>query len=342
MNPRTRKKIKAGVIGYGGAFNMGRLHLDEMRRAGMAPAAVAEIDPVRLEVAEKDFPGIARYSSVEEMLKRADVDLVTIITPHNTHAPIAIQCLKAGRHVVCEKPLAIATAECDSMIAQARRSGVVLSTYHNRHWDGSILRALKKIRSGAVGEVVRIQARMGSRGKPGDWWRSSKSVSGGILYDWGVHLLEYSLQIIESEITEVSGFVKSGFWGPKTVWGDDTNEDEGFAVVRFASGQWLTLCVTSLDSDPKAGMIEVTGTKGSYVFDIRTWTLITSGSNEIIVRKGKNPPDERRRYYRNIVDHIQNGAPLIITPEWARRPIHILDLAGRSARAGRGLKAKYG
>ena len=102
--------MKVGVIGYGGAFNMGKAHLNEMKRAGMTPVAVAEIDPQRLEVAKTDFPGIKTFATASAMLKESDVNLVTIITPHNTHASLALQCLRAGRHVVCEKPLAITTA----------------------------------------------------------------------------------------------------------------------------------------------------------------------------------------------------------------------------------------
>jgi len=133
---KSASDIRVGIIGYGGAFNMGRGHLKEMEQAGMTPVAVCEVDAERLKVAETDFPGIETYSTVAEMLRKSDVNLVTIITPHNTHAKLALQCLKAGRHVVCEKPLAITTAECDAMIAAAKKSGVVLSTYHNRHWDG--------------------------------------------------------------------------------------------------------------------------------------------------------------------------------------------------------------
>ena len=138
--------IKVGVIGYGGAFNMGRAHLNEMKQAGMVPTAVAEIDEKRLAVATQDFPGIETYTSVSAMLRKSKVDLLAIITPHNTHAKLALQCLNAGRHVVCEKPLAITTAECDAMIAAAKKKGVVLSTYHNRHWDGLILGAMEHIR----------------------------------------------------------------------------------------------------------------------------------------------------------------------------------------------------
>jgi predicted dehydrogenase len=128
--------IKVGCIGYGGAFNMGRAHLKEMQKAGMTPTAVAEIDASRLKVAETDFPGIQTYTDVAAMLRKSDVNLLAIITPHNTHAKLALQCLRAGRHVVAEKPLAITTAECDAMIVEARKRKLVLSTYHNRHWDG--------------------------------------------------------------------------------------------------------------------------------------------------------------------------------------------------------------
>jgi len=334
--------IRVGVVGYGGAFNMGKAHLAEMHKAGMTPTAVAELDPKRLEVARQDFPGIGTYGSAGEMLRQSPVNLVTIITPHNTHARLALACLEAGRHTVSEKPLAITTAECDAMIAAAKRSGVVLSTYHNRHWDGCILNAVKRIRAGAIGQVFRIEAHMGSWGQPSDWWRTSKRISGGILYDWGVHLLEYALQLIDSEIVEVAGFARRGFWAAKTAWKADTNEDEGFAVVRFKSGAWLTLCISQLDSNPKKGQLEITGTKGSYVFDGRTFEISThDAEGNTVVTRGTNPQSEGWRFYQNIADHLVKGQRLVITPEWSRRPIHILDLAGRSAEKGAGLRAKY-
>ena len=234
---KTHKKpsdIKVGVIGYGGAFNMGRQHLKEMQAAGMTPVAVAEVDPSRLAVAKTDFPGIETYSSVTAMLKGSPVDMVVIITPHNTHADLAIKCLNAGRHVVCEKPLAITTAEVDAMIKAAKKSGVMLSTYHNRHWDGRIRQAVELVKKRKlIGDVFRIECHMGGYSKPGDWWRTSRSISGGVLYDWGVHLLEYSLQLIDSPVGEVSGFAHEGFWAPQTRWKADANEDEGFLVVRF-------------------------------------------------------------------------------------------------------------
>lgn len=335
-------QITVGVVGYGGAFNMGRQHLQQMKAAGMTPVAVTELDPARLAVATQDFPGIETYSTVEEMLANSAVDLVVLITPHNTHAPLALKCLQAGRHVVSEKPLAITTDEVDAMMAAAEASDVMLSAYHNRHWDGRILQAVDLIKNQKlIGDVVRIECHMGSYGKPGDWWRTSRSISGGILYDWGVHLLEYSLQLIDSSLTEVSGFAHQGFWGPQTAWKEDANEDEGFLVARFDSGQWLTLTITQLDSKGKEGWVEVTGTEGTLVLDDHVTKHYSHADGKYTLTELRNPKDEGFRYYENVRDHLVSGTPLVITSEWARRPIHILDLAVQSAKTGRTQSATY-
>ena len=339
---RKAGEIKVGVIGYGGAFNMGRQHLLEMRRAGMSPVAVAEIDPGRLAAAEGDFPEIQRFSTAREMLKKSDVGLVVIITPHNTHAPLALECLKAGRHVVCEKPLAITTSEVDAMIAAAKKSKVLLSTYHNRHWDGCILEAAELVRKKAIGEIVRIDCHMGGYRKPGDWWRTSRTISGGILFDWGVHLLEYSLQLIGAPVTEVSGFAHTGFWADHTKWKADTNEDEAFAVVRFRGSQWLTLRITTIASRSPEGWLEISGTEGAIILEGGRITLIQPSEGKKVTTEIVPRESEGYRFYENVRDHLLGKSPLVITPEWSRRPIHILDLAVRSARSGRALRAKYG
>jgi predicted dehydrogenase len=340
---RFEKKsdIKVGVVGYGAAFNMGPGHLKGMEAAGMTPAAVCDTDESRLEVAQADFPGIQTFKSLAEMLEKGDVDLITLITPHNTHAELATKCLNAGKHVVCEKPFAITTSECDEMIAAAEQNGCMLSTYHNRHWDGHVLHALETVGSGAIGDIVRVEAHMGGYSKPGDWWRSSKTISGGVLYDWGVHLLEYMLQIVDGPIEEVTGFARTGFWAEQTAWREDTNEDEAYAVIRFGGGIWGTLKITTIDLSPRPGVMEIFGTKGVYVMDLQQYTLITQENGETIRRSGKNPAGEYHKYYENIAAHLTEGEELVITPEWARRPIHILDLAGQSAVKGQAIPATY-
>ena len=332
--------IRVGVVGYGGAFNMGRQHLQQMKDAGMTPVAVTEVDAARLAVATEDFPGIQTYSSVEEMLEKSDVELVTLITPHNTHAPLALQCLRAGRHVVSEKPLAITLEEVDAMIEAATASDTMISAYHNRHWDGRAMQAVELVRNQKIiGDIVRIECHMGGYSKPGDWWRTSRTISGGILYDWGVHLLEYSLQLFDAPLSEVTGVAYHGPWGPQTSWKEDANEDESFVLARFENGPWLTLSITGIDSKPKEGWVEITGTTGTFVLDANHSKLYQHEDGKYSVTQLNNPKDEGHRYYENVRDHLVDGAPLIISGEWARRPIQILDLAGQSARAGHAVRA---
>jgi predicted dehydrogenase len=336
--------IKVGVVGYGASFQIAKHHLNGTKSQGMVPAAVADIDETRLPVAEKDYPGIQTYTSATEMLAKSDVDLVAICTPHNTHAELAIECMNAGRHVVTEKPFAVTTDECDAMIAAAQANDVMLSTYHNRHWDGWILEAVDRIlNQRMIGDVVRIEAHsVGFRKpRPKPWWRTSKSISGGIMYDWGAHFLEYSLQLLEGNMTEVTGYARYGFWNDTTGYGDDTNEDEAMAIVRFDSGQLLTLFNSNIDSTPRKGMLEVVGTRGTFIVDPKGWQATVQEASGVGYRSGPNRPAETWRFYKNIASHLVDGEPLVITPEYARRPIHIMDWAGRSALEGRALPTKY-
>lgn len=340
--------IKVGVIGYGGAFNMGKAHLTQMKKAGMTPFAVCEVDPARLDVATADFPGIETYPSLDAMLKNSDVNLLVHITPHNLHYPLAAKCVKAGKHVVTEKPFVITTSEADRLIDAAKKKDVMVSTYHNRHWDGWIMRAVNEIvEKQSIGDVFKIEAHMGGYGLPREWWRTSRSISGGILYDWGVHLLEYSLQLIDSEITEVSGYAKEGYWeeqSPKNFpWRGDMNADEATAMVRFANGAFINLSVSQLRTKGIEHILAIHGTKGSYSLNWDGWTTLKPNRQGKIVEKtGKHPKNKGELFYKNIADFLTGKEKLIITPEWARRPIHILDLAGRSAQQGKALQAKYG
>ena len=336
--------IKVAVVGYGPSFNMGRQHLTQMRDAGMNPVAVCDIDTARLKAAEEEFPGIATFSTVDDLLQNGDADLITIITPHDSHTDVALKCLNAGKHVVIEKPMTITTEQCDKLIDAANTHGVVLSTYHNRHWDGHLLEALQHINAGEIGDVFRIECHMGGYDQPSTWWRSKRSVSGGILYDWGVHLLEYSLQILSpAAILEVSGYAKSGFWADSLPFPDDANEDEGHLTVRFTDGRWLSLNISSIDANNKGdrGILEITGTKGTYLMFFDKWIVKTKADGVVTIREGKNQPGQTEKFYQNIEAAISGREALVITPEWARRPVHILDLAVQSASIGKALPAKY-
>ena len=330
----AKKVIKVGVVGYGPAYGMGKYHFDQMAATGvMQPFAACDLNEKQLEVARQQFPGIETYTSVDEMLRKSEVELLAIILPHNLHASIAVKCLKAGRHVVVEKPFAITVDECDQMIAAARKSKVMLSTFHNRHWDANILTIMKHLPK--IGRPYRWESFHGSRSKPREWWRSDKKVSGGIIFDWGAHFTEWMLQVMPGQIQDISGFMVN------EVWKHVTNEDEVTAVVRFKDGAMAMHTDTSLDGAPKA-TIRIAGTQGTII--------ATHGSVELHyvddqgARIVATVPLEARaceKYYQNVADHLLKGKKLVITAEKARRVIQVLDYACRSAQSGKQMKAKY-
>ena len=128
--------IRGAVIGYGAAFNMGHAHAVMMRETeGIECVAVCDVDEERTRAAKEDFPDMRTYNRIENLLEDEAVDLVANVLPHNVHCSVTLECLKAGKHVVVEKPMCITIAEATEMINTAKDNGLMLSVHHNRRWD---------------------------------------------------------------------------------------------------------------------------------------------------------------------------------------------------------------
>jgi scyllo-inositol 2-dehydrogenase (NADP+) len=324
-----RKEFRCGVVGYGGAFNMGRAHLSSMQKnPGMVAAAVCELDESRRKVAEEDFPGIATYASVGQMLRHADLDLVSIITPHNTHAKLALQCLDAKVGVVVEKPMAITSQEVKSMIAMAKKRRVMLSTFHNRRWDGDfmLLRDLIQ-KEKMIGDVFRVEAGFGGYGKARDWWRADRKVSGGAIYDWGAHFTDWILNLVTDEVDWVSGYqVKNKEWAK-----DYTNEDHSEYFLKFKKGCVANLMISNLalSSRPKWRILGDRGSIEAVTNDeFLVKTVVNGRAMETRVKAYNSSWDA---YYENVSKHLKGRAKLVITAESAARVIGVLEAANDSA-----------
>ncbi len=325
------KPIGAAVIGYGGAFNMGRSHLSQCQENGMQPVAVCDVDESRFATAQTDFPGIKTYTSVDEMLKNPDVGLVIVITPHDSHARLAVQAANAGKHVVVEKPMAITVNETNQMIDAARKSGVTLSVYHNRRHDGDFRAMNEVIHSGAIGDVFQIQAGMGGYSKPGTWWRSNKSISGGLMYDWGAHFIDWILHhMAPHKVTQVTGTLHH------LVWNEQTNEDHGQILMRFDNGATAELTQSQLMSVPIPKW-RILGTKGGILDD----GSVNNGFKIYKHVDGMNLSGEVRNktgvnsYYKDLAAHLRGEGPLDVTAESSRRIIAIIEAAEKSAKSGK-------
>jgi scyllo-inositol 2-dehydrogenase (NADP+) len=330
--------LHGAVIGYGGAFNMGRGHLEWMQAAGIKPTAACDIDPERMTTAKADFEGLRTYTSIKDLLADSEVNLVTVITPHNSHADIAVQAADAGKNVVVEKPMCITVAEADRMIDAAKRNNVTISVFHNRRYDGDFLAIKETIAKGLVGDVFQIQAGGGSFRHPGTWWRSNKSISGGLMYDWGAHFIDWILGLqAGKKLVHVTGFLQ------KKVWMDQTNEDHGQIIMGFDDGSVAELTQSSLQAVPQPRW-RILGTKGGILDDGSVkdgFKLYTQIDDFVATAEIHNKKTEWNSYYKDLAAHFNEGKPSPVTAESARRIISVIEAAEESSRVHHSVAVKY-
>jgi scyllo-inositol 2-dehydrogenase (NADP+) len=328
----SEKTVKVGVIGYGGAFNMGKLHAESCNRARMKTVVVCDLDPKRTEMAKQELGAQVRtFATVDEMLEQTDVEMCIVITPHNTHAPLSIQCLEAGRHVVTEKPYTITVEEATAVIETARRVGKMATVFHNRRWDGDFMTMRQIVRSGAIGDVFHIETFFGGYSEPRPtWWRSSKEISGGAFYDWGAHFCDWVLNLMPHRIESISGSFH------KRMWHQVSNEDHTEAFVRFEGGRTASIQLSSLAAVGKAKW-RILGTLGGIeMLAGRDQPIRVISHREGLRHEATVPAmaSDWDGFYRNVADHLMLGEPLAVTPESARKVIAVLSLAEESSRRG--------
>ncbi len=184
-------KHKLCVIGYGG---MGNWHVNHALKSNVVElVGIHDIKEERNLLAEKN--GITAFRALEEVLNNSKIELVTIATPNNVHKELAIKCMEAGKNVICEKPVALNTTDLQEMIDVSNRTGKLFTVHQNRRWDIDYLAVKQLYEIGAIGNIFNIESRIhGSRGIPSDW-RGHKEYGGGMLFDWGVHLIDQILML---------------------------------------------------------------------------------------------------------------------------------------------------
>lgn len=334
------RTIRCGLLGYGPAFNMGKGHGSWINETpGMRVIAMCDANPARVEAAKQEMPGLQGYfTKLEDMLAMPDLDLVVDILPHNLHAPTALQCLNAGKHVVLEKPFCITVEEANAMIDTARARGLMLSLFHNRRWDGDYLTIRDIVDRGLIGDIFHIECGGGGYGHPGFWWRSDKTISGGVLYDWGAHFIDWVLNLVPARITQVMGDLQ------KRVWHAVSNEDHGQVYIRFENGvtaDYWTSSIAAL-SRPKWLILGTQGAIQKDWSDEITLATVANGIRQDSKVKVTLPGYGSTQYYRNVADHLLMGEELIVKPEQARRVIGVIEAAQRSAQLGHSVPVAAG
>ncbi len=324
----VRNGLRAALIGYGGAFSMGRFHANLMAAVpGIDVVAAVDTDRKRTAAARKELPGIKTFNSVKKLLDWDEFDVAVNLLPHNVHASVTLECLKAGKHGIVEKPFTITIAEATELIETAKANDVVLSVHHNRRWDADFWTVKGLVDRGTIGEVFNVEMWMGGYGRPNpDWWRSDKVVSGGAFHDWGAHFIDWLLNVVDKRMISVFGFFHD------LVWHDISIEDHCHAVVRFEDGVSADVQQSAIAMDGKPKW-RVLGSHGAIVseedhFKVRSAVKGQPEEQDVAFESRPGPT-----FYENFVAHVddRDGTPLLVTPESARRVIAVIELAEKSS-----------
>lgn len=345
------RPARVAMVGYG---VIGFEHGSAISNVpGLEYALVCDHNEERLAMAQQAFPGVQTCCDLEQVAEDPAIDLVIVSTPPNTHASIAMQMLRAGKHVVCEKPFCLTTAEADEMIELAREQRRALTVYQCRRWDPDFLAIQEVLKRNDIGTVFHMETFIGGYSHPCDYWHSHEPISGGVFYDWGSHYLDWILQLIPEPVVSVRGVEH------KRVWHDVTNADHSSVYLRFAGGQEAEFVHSDIAAALKPKWY-ILGERGAIVGhwrqeivktrrwsgdlieqrlapsealpDLRVFTRDLSGA--IHEQQLMLPVAPLYAFHRNLANHLHCGEPLAVPPEESRRNIVVMEAAKRSA--GRG------
>jgi len=199
---------------------------------------------------------IYNYENFDQIAHNPAVDAIYVALPNSMHAEYTIRAAKAGKHVLCEKPMSTSVADSERMIAACKAAKVKLMIAYRCHYEATNLRAVELIRSGAIGQVEAIESSFGFNCGAGEWRLDKKLAGGGPLYDVGIYCLNACRYLTGEEPEKIAAFAsvidKDGRFS--------TVEENVSWTMRFPSGI-LASCNTTYGSD-LTGYFRVHGSKG--------------------------------------------------------------------------------
>lgn len=346
---KTNGKKGCAVIGYGGMGGWHTRHLLESDVAYLT--GIYDIKPERAELAREN--GIYAYPSYEAVLVDPKVDFVTIAVPNELHAPLAIQALRAGKHVISEKPVTLSINELDSVIKVADECGKLFTVHQNRRFDVDYLMMKQVYASGVLGDVFGVESRyQGSRGIPGDW-RGHKEHGGGMLYDWGIHLIDQMLGIVYDRKIE------SIFCRLEHITNDEV--DDGFKLDLYFEGGLDARIEVGTSHFISLPRFYMTGRRGTAevndwrdrtrIVTCREWheddvkpVVTSAGLTKTMAPRDEKTVDESwldrpesdvHDFYRNFTRAMDGKEPQLVSHEQMRRDLEIIEAAFESDKQGR-------
>ena len=346
------KELNLGIIGYG---FMGQWHNNHAGTLdGVNIRAVADIDPEKLKLAPESAK---KYSDYHDLLADPNVEWVIISIPNDLHEEAAVAAADAGKNLIVEKPCALNTEQFDRIREAADRNHVIFTVDQNRRWDRDYSVVKKVLADGSLGKIYTITSRhYGIFGKMNDWHRFPER-GGGMLYDWGVHLLDQMLDLVPGKIVQVDADMKNVL---------NENVDDYFRILlRFESGLSAEIELGTymlyhlprwyVGGDTGSLVVEdIAATKGSIyrvkevqrqlpkeihnidagptrTFSVNAEDVVYTEPVPVINRKKNDWND----YFRNILGVINGKEELVVKPEQVRRVLAVMEAARKSAALGK-------
>ncbi len=226
--------VRFGLVGAG---EIGRLRAAALGRvAGCELGAVADADLSRAR-AVAGAGGTVAFDDWKRVLSEASLQAVIVSTPPHLHEAIAVAALEAGKHVLCEKPLAPTVDACRRILDCARQHGLTVATGFNQRYFPAIQYVKQLLERGELGRLRHVKAYAGHGGLPEfrqAWEHDKDVVGGGTLMDNGIHLIDH-VRFLLGDVAEVYGFASS------EIWKLNDSEDNGFALLRGVNDAVATL-----------------------------------------------------------------------------------------------------
>lgn len=345
------QKIGVGVIGLG----IGKLHVQ-----GYSQSPDAEIVAVCDLIEDKTKQAAAQYgientcSDYRKLLAMPGIDAVSVCVPNHLHAEMTIAAFKAGKHVICEKPLAMNSAEGEAMVAASKKAGKLFMTAFNNRFRGDTQTLKRFIQDGELGDIYFAKTGwIRRKGIPGfgSWFTTKSKSGGGPLIDIGVHVLDLTLWLMGNpKAVSVTGSTYAmfgpkgqgqGTWGTAEVGGGFDVEDLAAAFIRLENGATLLL-EASWASHIKGDAIytNLMGTKGGAELDpLRIYKDMQGAPVDITPAC----PDQGGGHLIEVMhfaDCVAHGTELVATGEHGLEIARILDAVYKSAKTGKEIALK--
>ena len=349
------KSIKLGIVGFG---FMGHCDADMMATfpdEDIKLVAVADTNPDQL----KDAPeGVETYGSIDEMLEKADINTVMISVPNPVHLEMVEKSAKAGKAIICEKPAAMTVEQFDQMVKVTKENGVLFTVHQQRRWDKDYQIMKQVFDQKMVGDMYVIKSQLyGFNGNMHDW-HVYPEMGGGMLYDWGVHLIDQILDMVPSEIDSLYADLRNVI--------NEKVDDYFNILIKFKNGVTAEIELGTYYLTPKRAWF-IGGNKGSAIIDgfngegkiVRTAHLLENVPGKITMTAagptrsfGPAAPGllqeeplpettaEQRDYFVHFIKAFRGEEELIVQPAQVRRVLRVMEAVRESAKTGEAVRVE--